>query len=1304
MAESERKPELPTILIVILALFGITTIRGGFAPAPKPDQNAVGDSSGKPAVLALSSPSEDPDLASDGNTRTLRPLAIHFGLENEKRLEASVVYARIQRDREYPHGAQYKPETGILCLIVTVPDPIRTTNAHRFDEHLDAVQRGVETQDYVLDRYRIAWKEDEKPSSAPDDKPQTRPEGNGANRAVRTSKPDEKAARNPSPRRQPGVVLFRKSHGGGPLLLVLLVPESPTRGLDRLCLIDCLNLVREWDVRNRPRDAQEKAPSAGRYNILGPCFSGSQPSLERGLRDWLEERSATGTAPVEFNVISGMASSIDVAALEAAVVGSGHTLSFQATVHHTEEVLRALLDYVGQGQATPGDASAATNRGAAEPQVALLSESDTGFGRSFDLAKFPGATNLISYRFPSHISQLRSSYQRQGVFGVSATAAVGSAEQLTIPDGDPEAARDIIPSRTPGYSAAADELTLDQILTEIARRKIRKVGIVATDPRDVIFLAREVNRFCDDVQLFTPMNNLLFAHPQYAADLRGMLVGTTYLLYPRNQLWSDASRHASETRPHIFFPSNEAQGTYNASVAHLRAMNIAEPRSPGLLEYGIPALEESTGTSRIDPCVPPVWIGVVGNRGIYPVRAMLLPKTVANLPDKYHKYLYHNEACKTDSGQATSRVGYRPLFEVFWLSVFVTLTLAAITLAAVALIVARWVWTARLGAGPDALNVGPIPLARLAQFLNLCGLERSPRRDLDPWHSLDNLCMLIMLFLLCYANINYLLLRGAHRSGWGWTPEQLNWLWCAGIALATLIVLSAALGASGLTYWRLAPRQRIVRWVVLVLVMAIAIACAGGTLAAIVRPDHGVQSALDHWFMLERSLIVTSGVSSFYPMFFLVVAGAALVFNRLNDLYLLKQHMPPYLAPGPGGLVMDDPMWVTDGKLHAERDEYAAVVEKPSRCLIPRSGTHLVAVTLAAVSFAYFALPLMLSVLPTGANHSMEDPLFDELFGIIAIVLLGFVTLNTIRLTLMWKSLQKMIGLFLHLPVGSSLDRMSTRIARWFFEAPGPDQARFDLIKRQASTLAEACKPEVLASRKIHQDEIDQVWSAFLGDPATAGPAWAAAATFDQRWEALRRELASINLETVARVRAMLLPLVLAYWRTLTVEEAYPAVGSSAAGEGGPAGSAPAEPAAAEASLAAWGAAATDLLSLLLVSWLAVAMAQIWQRIGCLVLAVLALLLAVSSYPFGFQDRMMFGLFLLVLYLVLVIVRIILGINREELLKRIASTPGGLSLNTPLLSSLLTYIVPLVGTLAAVSLDLSDTFHTLLDPILRHLR
>jgi len=56
------------------------------------------------------------------------------------------------------------------------------------------------------------------------------------------------------------------------------------------------------------------------------------------------------------------------------------------------------------------------------------------------------------------------------------------------------------------------------------------------------------------------------------------------------------------------------------------------------------------------------------------------------------------------------------------------------------------------------------------------------------------------------------------------------------------------------------------------------------------------------------------------------------------------------------------------------------------------------------------------------------------------------------------------------------------------------------------------------------------------------------------------------------------------------------------------------------------------------------------------------------------------------------------------LIRRIASTPQDWKLNTPLMSSLLTYIVPLVATLAAVSFNIADTFHMFLDPILRHLR
>jgi hypothetical protein len=46
----------------------------------------------------------------------------------------------------------------ILCLIATLPDPIRSSS-YGFDEDLTALQRGVESQGYVLDRYCFPWTE-----------------------------------------------------------------------------------------------------------------------------------------------------------------------------------------------------------------------------------------------------------------------------------------------------------------------------------------------------------------------------------------------------------------------------------------------------------------------------------------------------------------------------------------------------------------------------------------------------------------------------------------------------------------------------------------------------------------------------------------------------------------------------------------------------------------------------------------------------------------------------------------------------------------------------------------------------------------------------------------------------------------------------------------------------------------------------------------------------------------------------------------------------------------------------------------
>ncbi len=169
-------------------------------------------------------------------------------------------------------------------------------------------------------------------------------------------------------------------------------------------------------------------------------------------------------------------------------------------------------------------------------------------------------------------------------------------------------------SFTPGTSAAFDEMELTQVLTSISHRRYNAVGIVATNPFDVVFLAREVRRFCPNLRLFTIQADLLLARPREALDLRGMLVASTYSLHPSNQ-WISPSFGEG---PRLFFSDFASQGLYNATVAHLWEMSEGtSPYGPGLVEYGLPY----NLTPRRD-FRPPIWVSAVGERGLYPVRPL----------------------------------------------------------------------------------------------------------------------------------------------------------------------------------------------------------------------------------------------------------------------------------------------------------------------------------------------------------------------------------------------------------------------------------------------------------------------------------------------------------------------------------------------------------------------------------------------------------------------------------------------------------------------------------------------------------
>jgi hypothetical protein len=127
-----------------------------------------------------------------------------------------------------------------------------------------------------------------------------------------------------------------------------------------------------------------------------------------------------------------------------------------------------------------------------------------------------------------------------------------------------------------------------------------------------------------------------------------------------------------------------------------------------------------------------------------------------------------------------------------------------------------------------------------------------------------------------------------------------------------------------------------------------------------------------------------------------------------------------------------------------------------------------------------------------------------------------------------------------------------------------------------------------------------------------------------------------------------------------------------------------------------------ELLALEGAKWVGGAMARIWTLIGFLVTASIALLFAITSYPFPEQPRAMALMGMAIAALMIVVLRVVMGSNRDEVISRIGDTqPGKVSWDASLFSSLGAYVVPLVGMLAAISFDLTDLFRSVFGPILR---
>jgi len=272
-------------------------------------------------------------------------------------------------------------------------------------------------------------------------------------------------------------------------------------------------------------------------------------------------------------------------------------------------------------------------------RVALLSEGGTVYGRAFGCGD---TTEVTTISFPLHISQLRAASEKARQAQQSSAQAERIYQGLPLTQSLEEVneRRDSIPPLSQ-LDLPSNEQVVSNLLLSISREGFRYIGIMATDIRDTIFLAKEVHQHCPTTVVFVLNPDLLFLHPEVNPSLRGMLVITSYPLFNSNTLWSPPHPAKGDSHVRLQFPDQASHGVYNATMALLHQQGQTPTE---MLEYGVPF------ENHITP--PPLWITVVGRNRVWPLDVYDLNKSRDdNERQEFRAYMYPGIIPRTSSEQ-----------------------------------------------------------------------------------------------------------------------------------------------------------------------------------------------------------------------------------------------------------------------------------------------------------------------------------------------------------------------------------------------------------------------------------------------------------------------------------------------------------------------------------------------------------------------------------------------------------------------------------------------------------------------------
>lgn len=582
--EAARGTNLPLWLVAFLMITGTLFVgsRRTEPPTPPPaTESKHEDPPRQPTETAA-----DPLLVLKDYFR-MEPDSTRQEVGTDYRLTLGPDELRIEREKKKPGRLPLSdylrrdPKFHYECLIVTVPDPLDSKFALEFDSTVEAVQRAFEARGFILHSSWLPW--------------------------PRGSRGQAERSAQPLHREYPGSLLFRKTRERAsetPVLsVVCLVGENPISGPHKPALARALDLYEELIHQVNVAGAIWAAEFPKEtIRIIGPYYSGSQAIMMRTLELWRAPLPPNYVAvppeperlQFQFNVVSGSAS-----ALSPELIGK-FPGTFQATVIPNHLITQAVTSYLSGGR----NADLHENLEFGE-RVAVLRESNTRYG-----ALSRSVNNEIDLPFPISISQLQANLEKQRTPApLAGLPQTGFVEPRLLVHETPQL--DGLAPYDPESAVALAGQSLRSILTTIDRARVRYVGIVATDVRDVVFLNKLLRRECPNVRVFTTEPSVALLHPDEAYHLRGMIVGSTYPLYPPAAWWTrlhdpNPSLNIPSRIPNrrLSFPTQGAQGIFNAVLALSKKPELMLGYSP-LLFPDAPVVANR----------PPIWISVIGQNG-----------------------------------------------------------------------------------------------------------------------------------------------------------------------------------------------------------------------------------------------------------------------------------------------------------------------------------------------------------------------------------------------------------------------------------------------------------------------------------------------------------------------------------------------------------------------------------------------------------------------------------------------------------------------------------------------------------------